>query len=162
MRKLFLLLLISLLATLPPIKAASALDVLFLQPPNSVPIPALSDTLGHQLIGIDPTTAPATTLFYSSPSLEGGKVVSTTNKVLIGFSVTTVTAAAWIMVFDASSIPADGAVAPKLCFSTTSAGSSSYAVNLPVTTGIVLVLSTTGCFTKTISNTAFFAVWYGG
>lgn len=65
------------------------------------------------------------------------------------YSVYATGATGYLMVFDATSAPADGAVTPKLCVP---AGSSvSYLPGPPAyfSTGIVAVLSSTGCFTKT-------------
>lgn len=72
--------------------------------------------------------------------------------------------AGYLMVFDATSAPSDGAVTPKECVPAMQAAPTnsffafvSYG-NIPAsfTTGIVVVWSTTGCFTKTASATAFF------
>lgn len=73
--------------------------------------------------------------------------------------VTTGATAGYLMIFDAVSAPADGTVRPVECVvvpanSTTSiwvAGSPPEAY----TTGITMVFSSTGCFTKTASATAF-------
>ena len=69
----------------------------------------------------------------------------------------------WIMVFDATSAPGDGAVTPALCLDMAS-GVRSYWGSFPnpiaFTTGITVVVSTTGCFTKTASTHAFIAGAY--
>ena len=64
----------------------------------------------------------------------------------------------WLLVFDATSAPADGAVTPAKCFAYPAGTlSASYGFSAPpaFTTGIVLSVSTTGCFTKTASVHAF-------
>jgi hypothetical protein len=69
-------------------------------------------------------------------------------------------AAWWLMIYDATSAPADGAVTPAKCFAYPSgATGASYAFPTPVafTTGITIAVSTTGCFTKTASAHAFIA-----
>lgn len=67
-------------------------------------------------------------------------------------------AAWWIMIYDATAAPSDGSVTPKKCYAMAS-GVTSYAAAwvVPVTfaTGIVIGVSTTGCFTKTASTHAF-------
>jgi hypothetical protein len=66
----------------------------------------------------------------------------------------------WLMIFDATTLPADGAVTPAKCYHMVSGtpgfswGLSSPQVFL---TGIVIGVSTTGCFTKTASAHAFIA-----
>jgi hypothetical protein len=65
----------------------------------------------------------------------------------------------WIMIFNATSLPADGTVAPAKCFAEAAGVTSdSKAWNIaPVQfgTGIVIGVSTTGCYTKTASTHAF-------
>ena len=64
----------------------------------------------------------------------------------------------WVMIFNATTLPADGAVTPAKCYAMSSGQvSASYAWNVPVqfSTGIVIGVSTTGCFTKTASAHAF-------
>lgn len=73
----------------------------------------------------------------------------------------TSTVAGFLMVFNAITPPADGTVTPIRCIAATGAGSLFYAT-LPLgaipefySTGVTAVYSSTGCFTKTISATAF-------
>ena len=65
----------------------------------------------------------------------------------------------FVMAYDATSAPADGAVTPKLCYQVAS-GTRSVSASFPnpvaFTAGIVLGVSTTGCFTKTASTHAAF------
>lgn len=78
---------------------------------------------------------------------------------LYGFQVTSGASAGYVMVFNATSAPADGAVTPIKCMAL--AANSTIGVDYrsgppPVfSTGITVVFSTTGCFTKTASATAF-------
>jgi len=64
------------------------------------------------------------------------------------------------MVFDATSAPADGAVTPKECAVAPANATTfiDYGGGPPESfaTGITAVFSSTGCFTKTASATAFF------
>jgi hypothetical protein len=67
-------------------------------------------------------------------------------------------AAWWIMIYDATSAPADGAVTPAKCYAMT-AGATTLTAAFPTptafTAGITIGVSTTGCFTKTASTHAF-------
>ena len=82
--------------------------------------------------------------------------------VLYGFDVSadsTLSAAAWwIMIYDATAAPSDGAVTPAKCYAMAS-GTTSYAGAFPIPpifkNGIVIGVSTTGCFSKTASTHAF-------
>lgn len=86
---------------------------------------------------------------------------------LYGFNVSadsTLSGAAWwLMAYNATSAPADGAVTPVLCYAApTGTTSINGTFNVPVAfaTGIVLSVSTTGCFTKTASTHAFISADY--
>jgi len=80
--------------------------------------------------------------------------------VLYSLYVTTGATAGYLMTFNATSVPADGAVTPVECV--IAPANSTVAVTFgsgppdsyPV--GITAVFSSTGCFTKTASATAFF------
>lgn len=97
-----------------------------------------------------------------STSLEANHVIKAGAGNLYSFNVSadsTLSAAAWwLMIYNATSAPADGAVAPVKCYAFPS-GTTGYsaAFTLPVSfsTGITLGVSTTGCFTKTASAHAF-------
>lgn len=78
---------------------------------------------------------------------------------LYGLEVTAAASAGYVMVFDATVAPADGTVTPKYC-KAVAANSSvelSWTGGPPAAfaTGVVVVFSTTGCFTKTASATAY-------
>ncbi len=99
----------------------------------------------------------------SSTALEANRVIKASAGNLYSFEVmadSTLSAAAWwILVFNATSAPADGAVTPAKCYSLPSgATGASYgfaSVPLYLGTGITISASTTGCFTKTASAHAF-------
>lgn len=67
-------------------------------------------------------------------------------------------AAWWLVIFNATTLPADGTITPAKCYAFPS-GTTSYSAAFPVpvgfSTGIVLGVSTTGCFNKTASVHAF-------
>lgn len=73
--------------------------------------------------------------------------------------VTTGASAGYLMTFNAVSAPADGAVTPRECVAVPA--NNTIALDFgetaePYVTGLTAVFSTTGCFTKTGSATAFF------
>ena len=97
-----------------------------------------------------------------SASAEGTHVLKAGAGNLYGLTTTIGATTGWVMVFDATSAPADGAVTPKFCRyikSDGTGGSNSLAWNPPavMATGISVAFSSTGCFTKTASATAFFS-----
>ncbi len=73
--------------------------------------------------------------------------------------ITTGATAGYLLVFNATSAPGDGAVTPSDCVqapaNTTTGITRAGQPPAYHSTGITLVFSTTGCFTKTISATAF-------
>jgi hypothetical protein len=105
---------------------------------------------GNGLAGISPNT---------SAALEASRVIKSSAGNLYGLNVTA-TAAGYIMIFDATAAPADGAVTPKWVMPL-AAGSgfsgppSGTPIAMSFSTGIVAVYSSTGPFTKTASATAF-------
>jgi hypothetical protein len=113
-----------------------------------VPVPS-SETLG----GITPVP---------STSLEANHIIKAGAGNLYSFNVSadaTLSGAAWwLMIYNATSAPGDGAVTPAKCYAFPS-GTTSYsaAFNIPInfSTGITMGVSTTGCFTKTASAHAF-------
>jgi hypothetical protein len=97
-----------------------------------------------------------------SASAEASHVLKASAGNLYGLSVTVTTVSGYVMIFDATSAPANGAVTPKFCFPITSNGTNGGAAfswgSMPMyfATGITVEFSTTGCFTATSSTTAFF------
>ncbi len=78
---------------------------------------------------------------------------------LHGINVTSGASAGYVMLFDAAAVPADGTVAPARCLPIAANTGIERTFPTPVgmRNGIVLVFSTTGCFSKTASATAFIA-----
>lgn len=77
---------------------------------------------------------------------------------LYAVNITTGASAGYLMIFNATSAPADGAVTPVKCLPVAAnTGMELSYRSLPVafSTGITAVFSTTGCFSKTASATAF-------
>jgi hypothetical protein len=98
----------------------------------------------------------------SSSALAANQIISASSANLLSFNVSadsTLSAAAWwVMVYNAASAPADGAVSPAKCYAMPSGATSiseSFSAPIKFSTGIVIGVSTTGCFTKTSSSHAF-------
>ena len=93
-----------------------------------------------------------------SAAVETGHVLKATAGNLYGLEVVSGASAGFVLLFNATSIPGDGAVTPVKCY--TIAANSTIGINFTptpeaFTTGITAVFSTTGCFTKTASATAY-------
>lgn len=114
------------------------------------------------LVTASPSSASGAAVPYSSSSaLAANQVVKAGAGNLYSFEVaadSTLSAAAWwIMIYDATSAPADGAVTPAKCYPMpigTTGYSASFASPLRFATGIVIGVSTTGCYSKTASTHA--------
>lgn len=96
-----------------------------------------------------------------SASAESNHVIKNTAGLFYDAYVTTGATAGYFMAFNATSAPGDGAVTPTACVQAPANQTVSLGVSgsppAVYSTGVVLVFSTTGCFTKTASATAFFA-----
>lgn len=100
--------------------------------------------------------------YTSSSALAANTVIKASAGNLYSFEVaadSTLSGAAWwIMIYDAAAAPADGAVTPTKCYampSGTTGYSAAFFTPLRLATGIVIGVSTTGCFSKTASTHAF-------
>jgi hypothetical protein len=95
-----------------------------------------------------------------SSVVEAGHVLKASPGCLLGVYTTTGAVGGFLMVFNSATIPADGVVTPIECVQApaTSTPFINYAPQPPAfyNVGIAAVFSTTGCFTKTGSATAFF------
>lgn len=94
-----------------------------------------------------------------SSAAEGSRVFKGSAGNLYSVNVTAGATSGYLMMFNATSAPADGAVTPLLCRAV--AANSSVEVDHSIvpdiySTGITAVFSSTGCFTKTVSATAMF------
>lgn len=95
-------------------------------------------------------------------SASANLVLKASAGVLWGFQVTTGASAGYVMIYNATSAPADGAVTPYRCYGQIPANYTlgvDFRPGPPIalSTGITIGFSTTGCFTKTASATAFIA-----
>lgn len=88
-----------------------------------------------------------------------GQNANTLNSFQVSADATLSGAAWWVMLFDATAAPADGAVTPAKCYALASGATSlMQSLNIPLLAangGWQIVVSTTGCFTKTASVHAF-------
>jgi len=94
-----------------------------------------------------------------SAAAEGGHVLKAGPGSLYGLTVAIGTTAGYAMVLNSTTVPSDGAVTPVLCYNIPASSNAPYSYPWPVafSTGITVVFSTTGCFTKTASNAYFSA-----
>lgn len=96
----------------------------------------------------------------SSAAANSSLLLKAGTAIVSGVNVTSGAAAGYVMLFDADTAPADGPVTPKRCIPL--AANTGLDINwrgapLYFQTGAVVVFSTTGCYTKTASATAFIA-----
>lgn len=126
-------------------------------------VPAWSQGATPWLVASSPSAASGAGLTpVSSSALAANTVIKASAGNLYSFEVSadsTLSAAAWwIMIYNATSAPVDGAVTPLKCYAMAS-GVTAYAAAFPTpaafSTGITIGVSTTGCFTKTASTHAF-------
>ncbi len=132
--------------------------------PNNPQHCAAPDSSGNLPVTGTFVYTPSTSTKVSTTALAANLVVRNAAAKLQTFEVqadSTLSAAPWwVMIYDATSAPADGAVTPAKCYSipmgisqiggTFNSGGTSF------TTGITIGVSTTGCFTKTASTHAAF------
>lgn len=124
---------------------------------------AQCDAQGSQIVvpGTSTNAAAAATVI-STAALAANLVVKASAGNLYSFEVSatsTLFAANWyIMIYDLTAAPADGAVTPAKCY-LIPAGTSTFTGAFPTparfATGIVIGVSTAGCFSKTASTQAF-------
>lgn len=76
---------------------------------------------------------------------------------LYGYNVTSAASAGYVMIFNSTTVPADGTVTPAMCLplAANTGADMSYTTPEYYSAGVTFVFSTTGCFTKTASATAF-------
>lgn len=128
---------------------------------SSAVAPSSTAVCGSVSATISPTALSANGITpIVSAAAEGSHVLKASAGNLYSLAVTTGGTAGYVMVFNLTSAPADGAVTPVECIVV--AANSSVSINYnpgppeAYATGITVVFSSTGCFNKTISATAFF------
>ena len=118
------------------------------------------DSAGNLLTTQSPSPSAITGLTpVVSSAAEASKVFKASAGNLYAYQVTTGAAAGYVMIFNATSAPVDGAVTPVKCVAVPAGATVGVTVTPPeaFSTGITAVFSTTGCFTKTASATAMFS-----
>lgn len=111
---------------------------------------------------VQPVSVSAAT-YGACSALCASDVLKASPGTLYSFEVSadaTLSGAIWyVMIFDATSLPADGSVTPAKCYQqpagTTQMGGTLGAGGVALTTGIVIGVSSTGCFSKTASTHAY-------
>lgn len=103
------------------------------------------------------TVTPPLLTQNASTALETNHVLKASAGTLYSLAVATPAAAGYLMVFNATSAPSDGAVTPVFCQQIAASTGLTLAWVTPASysTGITVVYSSTGCLTKTAAN-AFF------
>lgn len=95
-----------------------------------------------------------------STAVESNHILKGSAGNLYGVYITTGATPGFMMVFNATTAPADGAVTPNQCIVAPANSTTGLTFNSGppsvFSTGITAVFSSTGCFTKTASATAFF------
>jgi hypothetical protein len=110
------------------------------------------------LLAFMPAAAWGAVGYIATPTAAASLIVKTIDANLYDVNIVSGASAGYVLVFDAKAVPADGAVSPALCLPV--AANTGVDINLRanpmrLVNGIVVVFSTTGCFTKTASATAF-------
>lgn len=116
------------------------------------------DTTGNWQLQVPATTAVGTIVPTASTVAESGRVLKASAGNLIRIGITTAGSAGYLMVFNSTTVPADGTVTPLMCRAIGATSTVVYGMaDIPprFTTGISVAFSTTGCFTKTASATAY-------
>lgn len=118
---------------------------------------ARGDTNGSYVVRIPVTTAGAAITPVVTSAVASGLVLKASAGNLYGLNVVNGTNAGYVMVFNATSVPADGAVTPLKVYQLPANGAMNLSFDPPIRfgTGISVAFSTTGAFTKTADATAF-------
>lgn len=125
----------------------------------------INTTLGTNGVLVKSSSAAAAaTTAASSTAAANNLVLKASAGNLYDLTVTIGATSGYLMLFDATSLPSDGAVTPVHCYPVTSNGTNggvslSWPTPKRFATGITAGFSTTGCFTLTASATANF---FGG
>lgn len=147
--------------------AGSASSAWYVQPGTGAIFPIAGNTTptianGNGVVSAPSSEASAGLSTGASSTLASNLVVKGSAGNLYSFNVSadsTLSGAAWwLMIFNATTLPADGTVTPAKCYAFppgTTSYSAAFSVPVAFSAGIVLGVSTTGCFTKTASVHAF-------
>lgn len=120
----------------------------------------VTDQYGNNKTVQTPTdSAGAALTTTATAAVAGSLVLKASAGNLYGYNVVAGATAGYLMIFNSTTAPADGAVTPLVCVAVAANASVDRSFDIPrrFTTGITMVFSTTGPFNKTVSNTAFLA-----
>lgn len=128
---------------------------------NNAGLVALDQTTPATTNGVTPVptaNAGAAIAETASAAAEASNILKASAGNLYSITVTTGGTAGYLMVFNATSAPIDGAVTPAYCAQIPANNTAAFEWSIPAryATGITAVFSSTGCFTKTASATAAF------
>jgi len=117
------------------------------------------DNAGNLKVAATPTSSSVNAIVpVRTTAVASNIVLKASAGNLYSINIVTGASAGYLMVFDAVAAPADGAVTPVKCLPiAANVGLETNMRSMPeyFATGITAVFSTTGCFTKTASATAF-------
>lgn len=120
---------------------------------------AVAAGTGNAAVDIAPTSAATAANVPTATAAVGSNlIVKGTPGNLYSWVVTSAASAGYVMIFNATTLPADGAVTPADCrviAANSTIGSGNYDIPERYSTGIVIGFSTTGCFSKASSATAY-------
>ena len=117
----------------------------------------LAPAIAHAQQVVSPVPIPPQT---PSAAAEATHVFKAAPGILYGFQVNTGGSSVWVMLFNATTAPADGTVAPVKWWqvaASSTLGVSFAPIGLQLSTGISVACSTTGPFTKTATSTCEFS-----
>ena len=125
---------------------------------NTIQISQTTPATTNGVTPVPTSNAAAANALTSSGAVQASNVLKASAGNLYSLTITTGATAGYLMVFNATSAPIDGAVTPAYCSQAPANMTSALEWSIPVrfATGITAVFSTTGCFTKTESATAAF------
>lgn len=118
----------------------------------------VTDQYGNNKTVQTPTdSAGAALVSVATAAVASSLVLKASAGNLYGYNIVAGASAGYLMIFNSTTAPADGAVTPLRCIPVAANAGIDRAFDIPrrFSTGIVLVFSTTGPYTKTASATAF-------
>lgn len=111
-----------------------------------------------QPVALSPNTLPSSGVTTTATTaVAGSLILKASAGNFYGFNVVAGASAGYLMIFNSTTVPADGAVTPLRVYAVAANASLSVSWDIPRyhSAGIALVFSTTGPFAKAISATAF-------
>lgn len=118
--------------------------------------PAVDQYGNNKTVQTPTDSAGAAIVPVVSSALSTGQVLKASAGNLYGYNVVA-TVAGYLMIFNSTTVPADGAVTPVYCLPLAAGAGVDRSFDIPrrFSAGITLVFSSTGPYTKTASATAF-------